>query len=339
VKKDQLEIQEVPIPRKPRANEVVVKMKAVGICGSDVHYWTHGAIGDFVVRAPMIIGHESAGQVVAVGSGVTHLKVGDKVALEPGVPCRACGHCRGGRYNLCPDIQFFATPPVHGSLATYVVHAADCAYKLPDNVSYEEGAMCEPLSVGVYSCQRTNVEPGFRIAILGAGPIGLIIMLAARAFGAEHVVMTDVDESRLKSAKKFGANAVINVKGKQPKDVAAEITKLTGRKVDTTFECCGMTSATQTAIYATKSGGAVCLVGLHDPEMKLPIFDASVREVDMRGIFRYKNTYPTCISLIASGRVNVKQLITHRYDFEKLITGFETAKTGRDNAIKVMFNL
>jgi len=315
-------------------------MKAVGICGSDVHYWTHGRIGDFVVKAPMIIGHESAGQVVEVGPGVTHVKAGDRVTLEPGVPCRACSHCRSGKYNLCPDIEFFATPPVHGSLATYVVHAADYVYKLPENVTFEEGAMCEPLSVGVYSCQRSHVEPGNRIAILGAGPIGLIIMLTARAFGAEHVVITDVSEERLAAAKKFGANAVINVKGMSSRDVADQIIKHTGRKVDQTFECCGMQSATQTAIYATKSGGTVCLVGLHDPEMKLPIFDASVREVDMRGIFRYANTYPTCISLIASGRVNVKQLITHRYNpIKDLITGFETAKTGRDGAIKVMFNL
>jgi len=278
---------------------------------------------------------------VEVGPGVTHLKVGDRVALEPGVPCRACGHCRSGRYNLCPDIQFFATPPVHGSLANYVSHAADFAFKLPENMTYEEGAMCEPLSVGVYACQRASVGPGSRVAVLGCGPIGLVCMKVARAFGAEFCVLTDVAEDRLAAAKRLGADATIDSRGKSSKDVANEIEKLAGGKVDVVFECCGMTSATQTAIYATKSGGTVTLIGLHDPDMKLPIFEMGVREVDMRGIFRYKNTYPTCISLIASGRLNVKDMITHRLGFNQkdLIEGFTIAKTGRDGAIKVMFNI
>jgi len=339
MKKGDMVIKEIPMPTKPGPGQVVIKMKAVGICGSDVHYWTHGAIGDFVVRAPMVIGHECSGQIIAVGDRVSNVKVGDRVALEPGVPCRACSYCKNGRYNLCPDMAFFATPPYDGSLCTYVTHAADFCFKLPDNMTYEEGALCEPLSVGVFACERAHVVPGMRVAILGSGPIGLVMMMAARAFGAEWVAITDVNPDRCAAAKRFGADAVVNVRGKDARQVADEITKAAGGRVDVVFECCGITSATQTAIFACKSGGTVCLIGLSDPEMKLPIFDAAVREVDLRGIFRYRNTYPTCISLISTGRVNAKQMITHRLKFEQLIRGFEIAKNGEDNAIKVMFNL
>jgi len=339
MKQGELVIKDIPMPTAPKPKQVVIQMKAVGICGSDVHYWVHGRIGDFVVKKPMVIGHECAGQVVAVGSAVTHLKVGDRVAIEPGVPCGFCQHCKGGRYNLCPDIEFFATPPYDGSLCTYVTHAADFCFKLPDNVSYEEGALCEPLSVGVYGCQRAQVKPGSRVAILGSGPIGLVMMMVARAFGAEFVLVTDVSADRVAAAKKFGADAVLNTRGKTAREVSDAIIKAAGGQVDIVFECCGMEVATQTAIYSTKNGGTAVLIGLHDPEMKLPIFDASVREVDLRGVFRYNNTYPTCISLISTGRVNAKPMITHRLPFDKMLRGFEIAKSGEDNAIKVMFNL
>lgn len=335
-------LKEIPTPSSPGPNEVIVKMKAVGICGSDVHYWTHGAIGDFVVKSPMVIGHESAGQVVAVGSGVS-LKIGDRVTLEPGVPCRTCGYCRDGTYNLCPCMQFFATPPVDGSLTTYVKHPADYCYKLPENVSYEEGAMCEPLSVGVYACQRCNVQPQSTILIEGCGPIGLVVMKVSRAFGTSKVIMTDISKNRLAAAKERGANVVINTSGMDGDAVTKAVLEANGgTRVDSVFECCGVESATVAAIQSCKSGGTVCIIGMGNPNMTLPIFTVGVREVDMRGIFRYRNTYPSCIKLITSGAVNVKDLITHRISLKNdkdLIDGFTTAKTGRGGAIKVMFHL
>jgi L-iditol 2-dehydrogenase len=328
------------MPAAPAKNQVLIAMKAVGICGSDVHYWTHGRIGDFIVKAPMVLGHESAGQVVAIGDGVTNVAVGDKVALEPGVPCRSCEHCRVGNYNLCPEIRFFATPPIDGSLARYVLHPADYCFKLPEPLTYEHGALCEPLSVGVYACQRAHVGPGSRVAVFGSGPIGLIVMMVAKAFGANEVYMTDIADDRIIAATKYGASKAINASKKSAEELSNEVVKANeGKRVDVAFECCGVESATQASILCTKSGGTVCLIGMGKPVMSVPILDASIREVDIRGIFRYRNTYPTCISLLASGKVKAADLITHRYPMKELVSGFETAKTGKDGAIKVMFNL
>lgn len=344
-KTDVMHLKEVPMPSPPGKNEVIIKMKAVGICGSDVHYWTHGAIGDFIVKKPMVIGHESAGEVVAAGPG-TKFKPGDRVALEPGIPCRMCKYCRTGLYNLCPDMAFFATPPIDGSLTTYVKHAADFCYKLPDNVSYEEGALCEPLSVGVYACERCHVQPEETLLIEGAGPIGLVVMKVSRAFGASKVIMTDISQGRLDAAKERGADVVINTTGMDGDAITAAVLKANGgKRVDNVFECCGAEVATVAAIQSCKSGGKVCIIGMGKPNMTLPIFTVGVREVDMRGIFRYRNTYPTCIKLISSGKIIVNDLVTHRFPIKNnkdLIDGFNAAKNGRaggKDTIKVMFKM
>ncbi|MDP8922860.1 MAG: alcohol dehydrogenase catalytic domain-containing protein, partial [Chloroflexota bacterium] len=194
-----LRVEERPLP-DPGEGQVLVAMRSVGICGSDVHYWEEGRIGGFVVEAPMVLGHESSGVIAAVGPGVTSPRPGDRVALEPGVPCRRCVFCKTGRYNLCPEISFFATPPVDGSLARYVVHAADFCYRLPEHVSLDEGALLEPLSVGIHACRRAGVQMGSRILVMGAGPVGLSTLLAARAAGAATVVVADVRGWRLQLA-------------------------------------------------------------------------------------------------------------------------------------------
>jgi L-iditol 2-dehydrogenase len=332
-------------PANPGIGQVLVRMTRVGICGSDVEYWQHGRIGDFVLRAPMVIGHESAGVVVAVGPGVLGLSLGDRVALEPGVPCRACDQCRTGVYNLCPRMQFFATPPVDGSLCDLVLHPADFCFKLPDTVSDDGGAMCEPLSVGVHACERANVGAGSTVLVLGAGPIGLVCMLVARAIGARRVVMTDVRPERLAFALTVGASATVLVSRNEAENIAAVKAAVGGDNADALFdsaiECSGFESSMRTALAATRSGGTVCCVGLHDPVMNLPLMDANVREVDIRGIFRYRNTYRKCIALLETGNIDIKPLITHRFKFdsqENLIAGFEMARTGKD-AIKVMFSL
>ncbi|KAL3866498.1 hypothetical protein ACJMK2_043792 [Sinanodonta woodiana] len=295
-KKGEISLEDCPIP-EPGPGEVQLCMQHVGICGSDVHYWQHGAIGDFVVKAPMILGHEASGVVSKLGPGVTNLKVGDRVAIEPGVPCNTCQQCKKGRYNLCPDMKFCATPPYHGNLARYYVHAADFCFKLPDHVSTEEGALLEPLSVGVHACNRAGVTLGSRVLICGAGPIGLVNLLTARACGAAEVAITDLDQSRLDMAKKMGANHCIKVTTKDPREMAQKIEEaFGGEQPEITIECSGATSSVQTAIYATKSGGCVVLVGLGLAEIPLPIVNAAVREVDIRGIFRYVNwQLPNCI--------------------------------------------
>eukprot|EP01119_Soliformovum_irregulare_P001744 TRINITY_DN1150_c0_g1_i1.p1 TRINITY_DN1150_c0_g1~~TRINITY_DN1150_c0_g1_i1.p1 ORF type:complete len:356 (-),score=95.41 TRINITY_DN1150_c0_g1_i1:246-1313(-) len=339
-----IRLEDQPIPT-PKPHEVLVNIKAVGICGSDVHYWTHGRIGNFIVNGPMTLGHESAGVVAGVGSAVKHLKVGDKVTLEPGVPCGTCSYCLEGHYNLCADITFFATPPYHGSLVNFITHPANFCYKLPDHVSLAEGAMCEPLSVGVHACLRAGVTIGSKVLIIGAGPIGLVSLLAAKAAGASIIILTDIKQDRLDVAMNMGATATIQV-GKDV-DVPARVKEIiaqnlgseTSHGADITIDCSGAQAAIRTAISATRSGGMVLLVGLGPPEVTIPIVDAAVREIDIRGVFRYANCYPKALALIASGKVDVKPLITHRFELKDTVKAFETSRDMTDGAIKVLFEL
>jgi L-iditol 2-dehydrogenase len=329
---DDLRLEPFPV-NEPQDGEVLLEMQSVGICGSDVHYWKRGCIGDFVVRAPMVLGHESSGKVIKVGPNVKNLKAGDRVTIEPGVPCRRCDFCKGGRYNLCADVIFLATPPVHGSIARYHTHAADFCFKLPDHVSYEEGAFCEPLSVGVHACRRAGVSIGAKVLITGAGPIGLVSMLAAKAMGADSIILTDISQSRLDFAKQVGATYVL-LADNDPQVTAKRVVETLGSQPNISIECSGAESSIQTTFYATISGGVVVLVGLGRPLASLPIVNADIREIDIRGVFRYANCYPASLSLIASGRIDVKPLITHRYNINESVQAFEMAESGQ--AIKVM---
>lgn len=331
-----LEEREIPTPGD---DQVLLRMDSVGICGSDVHYWTHGAIGHFIVEAPMVLGHEAAGIVEKVGKNVNNLKKGDRVAIEPGTSCRKCSYCKTGSYNLCPEMKFCATPPIDGNLCRYYIHDADFCFKLPDNVSLEEGALMEPLAVGIHACRRAGVTLGSRVLICGAGPIGLVNLLTAKAMGATKIILTDISESRLDMAKKMGADEVYLVqRGPSNEEMAKELNELMGEEngIDITIECSGAEPSVRTGILATRSGGMLVLVGMGPPEMKLPVINAFVREVDIRGIFRYANCYPAAIEMVASGKVDVKPLITHRFKLEETLKAFETSKTGAGNAVKVM---
>ena len=334
--KNDVRVQPLPMPTAG-PGEVVVRMDSVGICGSDVSYVYKGEIGHFVVRAPMVLGHESSGVVHALGEGVTELRVGDRVAIEPGVPCRRCELCKRGTYNLCPDVVFCATPPVHGNLCRYYRHAADFCHRLPDSVSLEEGALMEPLSVGVHACRRAGVQAGHRVLVCGAGPIGLVSLLAARAMGAVEVVVTDISASRLQLAAKLGAQHTLLVDSKDAPALAERVAALLGgHQPDVTIECSGAESSIQLAIHATASGGVVVLVGMGPAVVSVPIIHAATREVDIRGIFRYANCYPTAIELVRRGVIDVRPLITHRFPLEQSVEAFETARTGAGGAVKVM---
>lgn len=340
-------IDEWPAP--PVGDEdCLVAMRRVGICGSDVHYWQHGRIGDFVCDGPMVIGHESSGEVVEVGKNVTNLKPGDRVALEPGVPCGKCEQCKADKYNLCPEIRFFATPPIHGSLARQVAHPAKFCFKLPESVSLEQGAMCEPLSVGVYACEtKAKVTEGSSLAVFGAGPIGTICSMVATGMGAGKVILCDITQPRLDFCKTILPKLeTINTTGLSSKDVAEKIKELNGgTPVDACIDCCGVESAIQAAIYATKNGGVVVLVGMGKPECSVPLLNASCREVEMQGVFRYRFTYPKCIELLAAKKIDVEPLITHRFEFTQssVMDAFETCKEGKSkdgkNAIKCMISI
>lgn len=265
-------------------------MDCVGICGSDVHYLVKGRIGDFIVTKPMVIGHEAAGVIAKVGKNVKHLVVGDRVAIEPGTPCRMCDHCKGGKYNLCPEMVFCATPPYDGNLTKYYKHPADFCYKLPAHVSMEEGALLEPLSVGVHACKRAGVQLGSKVLILGAGPIGLVTLLTAQSMGASNILITDIAQNRLDVAKSLGAHntLLIDPKAKE-EDMVKRVHQVMGTEPNITIDCCGFESTIRLGIFATMSGGCVVIVGMGPEEAKIPLVNALAREVDIRGIFRYCN--------------------------------------------------
>ncbi|XP_026463305.1 sorbitol dehydrogenase-like [Ctenocephalides felis] len=320
-------------------NDVLVKVDCVGICGSDVHYMTRGFIGDFVLKEPMIIGHEGSGVIAKVGKNVKNLAVDDRVAMEPAVPCRYCQFCKEGRYNLCPDIECLATPPYHGNLTRYHKHAADFCHKLPDHVTMEEGSLLEPLSVGVHACRRAEVGIASNVLILGSGPIGLVSLAAAKAMGASKVLVVDILEGRLEFAKKLGADHVLRVeKNADEREVVQQIHKIMGVKPDKAVDCMGNEFTTRISILATKTGGVAVIVGMGASEVKVPLIDALAREVDIRGVFRYCNDYPLALDLVASGKVNLKAMVTNHFALEETKEAFALAKRSEANVIKIMIH-
>ena len=306
-------VEERPVP-EPGPGDVLVRIGSVGVCGSDVHYYDHGRIGPYVVDQPLVLGHEAGGEVVALGPGVDSLTVGQRVSLEPGIPCRSCEQCLSGRYNLCPYVEFFATPPHDGAFSEYVVHPAAFTFAIPDTVSDDAAGLLEPLSVGVWACRRAGVAPGSRVLVTGAGPIGLVCAQAARAYGATEVVVTDVNASRLALAERMGASAV---------DVSKTPVGNAGIEPDVLLECSGHPLATRDAIRTVARAGRVVLVGMGSDELQLPLPYVQDHELVLTGAFRYANTWPTAIALVAAGRVNLDRLVTGHYslaDAEKSLT-------------------
>jgi L-iditol 2-dehydrogenase len=320
-------VEERAVP-EPGPREVLVEIAAVGVCGSDIHYYEHGRIGSFVVREPMVLGHESSGRVVALGAGASKHDVGDRVALEPGVPCGNCRECRAGRYNLCRDVRFFATPPIDGAFANYVTIHEDFAFVLPDSVSDEAGALMEPLSVGVWACQKAKVSAGDRVLVTGAGPIGLLAVQCARAFGATEITVTDVNAQRLDLAERTGATQAINVGESSLEDHDIE--------ADALIECSGHPASLKAGIAALRPAGTAVLVGMGpEEEGVVPLSLIQNRELWLTGTFRYANTYPTAIALAGHGRVDLAAIITGHYGLDDAEAAL---RVGREDptAVKVM---
>ena len=298
-----LRVEDRPTP-EPGPREVLVEVAAVGVCGSDVHYYEHGRIGSHVVRSPLVLGHESAGRVVALGAGAAKHAVGDRVTLEPGVPCGRCRECRAGRYNLCRDVRFFATPPFDGAFANFVTIHEDFAFTLPDSVSDEAGALMEPLSVGIWACRKASVAPGDRVLITGAGPIGLLALQCALAFGATAVTITDVSDERLELARRLGATRALR---------AGE----DAGEADALIECSGHPAALAAGVAAVRPAGTAVVVGMGPEEdASVPLSLIQNREIWLTGTFRYANTYPTAIALVAEGRVDPEAIVTGRYGLD-----------------------
>lgn len=308
--------EERPIP-EPADGEALVKIEYVGVCGSDLHYFESGRIGDYVVEPPFVLGHEAAGTVVRVGKDVTNVRPGDRVALEPGKTCGKCEFCRTGRYNLCPDVVFFATPPVGGVFQEYAAHEAALCFKLPDNVSTLEGALIEPLAVGFHAAKQAGAEPGKTAVVIGSGCIGLVSMLALRARGVRTVIVTDVMDARLAKAKELGATAVLNDTREDP---AAAVKRLTGGMgADIVIETAGAPATGRQAVEMAKKGGVVVFVAYtKSGDVTLPMSLALDKELTFKTIFRYRHIYPTAIEAVASGAVNLKGLVTNLFDFGDL---------------------
>lgn len=298
----------------PGLDEVLVKVEHVGICGSDMHYYETGRIGDYVVRPPFVLGHESGGIVAAVGQNVRHLAVGDKVALEPGITCGKCEFCTTGRYNLCPDVIFFATPPVDGVFAEYVTHPAALAFKIPAHMDTLEAALIEPLAVGFHAANQGKARMGQTAVVFGSGCIGLCSLMALKAEGVSRVFVVDLMEKRLEKAIELGADGIINAR---THDVVAETLRLAGeRGVDLVIETSGVQAAAGQAIALAKKGGHIVFVGYPaSGEMTLPISLAMDKELTFNTVFRYRHVYPMAIDAVASGKVNVRGIVTNIFDF------------------------
>ncbi|WP_404456463.1 NAD(P)-dependent alcohol dehydrogenase [Virgibacillus necropolis] len=330
----EIEIKEIPIPTV-KEDEVLVKVMAVGICGSDIHYYEHGKIGRYVVEKPIILGHECAGVVAQVGKKVSKFKIGDRVAIEPGITCGRCSYCKEGRYNLCPEVEFLATPPVDGAFVQYISHREDFLFPIPDNLSFEESALNEPFSVGIHACKRVNLQPGSTVAIMGMGPVGLTAIAAAKAFGASTIIVTDLEEKRLEAAKRMGATQTINIREEDPIQAVKQLTNDVG--VDAAFETAGNPKALQAALSVVKRGGKLAIVGLPPQDeigVNVPLI--ADNELDVYGVFRYSNTYTQGMDFISRGIADMRSLITDRYPLEKTMEAMEKARVNKKESIKVM---
>jgi L-iditol 2-dehydrogenase len=303
----EVELVDRPAP-EPGAHEVLVRVGAVGVCGSDTHYYDHGRIGRFVVEAPLVLGHESSGVIEAVGEHVDPSRVGQRVSIEPGVPCRGCQQCLAGRYNLCPDVVFHATPPVDGTLAELVTIHEAFAHPVPDSLSDEAAALLEPLSVGIWACRKGGVGPGSRVLVTGAGPIGLVAAQVARASGAAEVVVADINAHRLSAARELGATRTVDTSESSLQEAYAA-----GPAPEVLLECSGHPGATTDGIRALAPAGVAVLVGMGVDELSLPVPVVQERELTVTGTFRYANTWPTAIALVATGQVDLDALVTARF--------------------------
>ena len=329
--------EERDIPQ-PKDDEVLVKLEYVGICGSDLHYYESGAIGDYVVKPPFVLGHEPGGTVVEVGKNVTHLKVGDRVALEPGKTCGHCEFCRTGRYNLCPDVVFFATPPVDGVFQEYVAHEAGLCFKLPDNVSTMEGALIEPLAVGFHAARQGGAQAGQTAVVTGAGCIGLVSMMALKAMGVSKVYSVDVMDKRLDKALELGADGVING---SKEDAVKKVLELTGGMgCDLVIETAGTEITTRQAVQMTKKGATIVLVGYSKTgEIKMPISLALDKELTFKTVFRYRHIYPMAIDAVASGKVNLKGIVTNEFALDDIQEAMDQSVNNKADIVKAVVKI
>jgi D-xylulose reductase len=336
-RKGELSLREIDLPLEVGPHDVKIAIDTVGICGSDVHYYEYGAIGPFVVKAPMVLGHEAAGTVVEVGAQVSHIKPGDRVCMEPGIPDPNSRAARLGIYNLDPAVRFWATPPVHGCLTPYVVHPAAYTFKLPANVSFAEGAMVEPLAVGMHASVKAKIKPGDLAVVLGAGPIGTVTALAALAGGCSQVVITDVQQPKLDLAAKLGPIRPVNVAKENLRQVIDELTD--GWGADLVFEATGAAAAIQKVHEALCPGGRIVLIGMPIGPVPLDIVGLQAKEAEVETVFRYAHVYPRALALMGSGKIDLKPLISRTFEFKESVRAFNFALKMPPDCVKAQIHV
>ena len=335
--RDKLSLRDIKVEEKLGRRDVRIGLRNIGICGSDVHYYTHGKIGPFEVRAPMILGHEASGVILEVGADVKELKEGDRVCMEPGIPDPTSRASRLGIYNLDPAVRFWATPPIHGILRPDVIHPADFTFKLPDTVSLKQAAMVEPLATGVHASTKAQVKPGDIAVITGAGTIGFVTLLAARAAGCARVIVSDVDDAKLELARKLGAAVTVNVRSQNLVDVVKKETD--GWGVDVAFECSGNQKVAPSLFEAICPGGRIVFIGMPVEPIAYDVTNAAVKEARVEHIFRYAHVFPRCVAMMGSGDVDVSPLITKTFGFEDSIRAFEFATKPPTGSVKVQIEM
>ncbi|MBS7539880.1 NAD(P)-dependent alcohol dehydrogenase [Ancylobacter lacus] len=336
-KKGELALRDIDLPLEVGPDDVKIAIHTVGVCGSDVHYYTHGAIGSFVVREPMVLGHEAAGTVVAVGSQVKSLAVGDRVCMEPGVPNMNSRATKLGIYNVDPDVRFWATPPVHGVLTPEVVHPAAFTYKIPDNVSFAEGAMVEPFAVGLQAATRARITPGDVAVVIGCGPIGIMTALAALAGGCARVYISDLSAPKLAIAGQYPGIHPVNITQQPLAEVISRETD--GWGADVIFEASGSPRAYDGLFDLMRPGGTLVLVGLPVERVNFDVPASIIKEARIETVFRYANNFDRAVNLIASGKVDLKPLISGTFDFAESIAAFDRAAKGLPDDVKLQIRL
>jgi D-xylulose reductase len=333
----ELSLRDIELPSMVGPKDLKIKVDTVGVCGSDVHYYTHGRIGPFVVNAPMVLGHEAAGTVVEVGSAVSGFKLGDRVCMEPGIPDLESRASKLGLYNVDPSVTFWATPPVHGCLTPFVVHPAAFTFKLPDNVSFAEGAMVEPFAVGLQAAVKAKILPGDLAVVIGAGPIGIMVALAALAGGCSRVIIADLQPAKLAIAGRYAGVTPVNIRERKLADVVAEETGQWG--ADIVFEASGSPRAYDGIFGLPRPGGCLVLVGMPVEPVSVDVTRAAAKELRIETVFRYANVFDRALAMIASGKVDLKPLISHTFSFEDSVAAFERAAEGRPDDVKLQIKL
>jgi D-xylulose reductase len=336
-RKGELSLRDIDLPESIGPHDVKIAIHTVGICGSDVHYYEYGAIGPFIVKAPMVLGHEAAGTVVEIGKQVKNLKQGDRVCMEPGIPDPNSRATQLGIYNLDPAVRFWATPPVHGCLTHYVVHPAAYTFKLPENVSFAEGAMVEPLAVGMHAAVKARIKPGDLAVVMGAGPIGIVTALAALAGGCSQVILTDVQQPKLDLAAKLGAIVPVNVANQNLREIVDHHSD--GWGADIVFEATGAAPAIKAIAEPLCPGGRIVQIGMPVAPVLIDLVALAAKEATIETIFRYAHVYPRALALMGSGKIDLKPLINRTFEFKDSVEAFNFALKLPPDVVKAQIRL